>query len=145
MANDKLGIDGLLNYQTDGVSGSVGWVEAADIKDLTQKFSKNTIDNTTRANGGWRSKKGGLKEGDLTFNMPWLPAAAFFVLVKNAFLNGTHIGFQVFDGATNPSGLIADFHVVDFEVTQNLEGIQEVSVSLAITHINTAPAWQDPT
>ena len=145
MAADKLGVDGVLNVQSDGVSGSAGWVEADEVKDLAQKFTKNTIDNTTRANGGWRSKKGGLKEGDLTFNMPWLPANAIFVLLKNAWLNTTHLGFQVFDGSTNPSGLIADFNVIDFEVTQNLEGVQEVSVTLAITHVDTAPAWQDPT
>ncbi len=145
MAADKLGVDGVLNMQTDGVSGSDGWNELENIKDLAQKFTKNTIDNTTRANGGWRSKKGGLKEGDLTFNMPWLPADAKFQAFKNAWLNTTHLGFQVFDGSVNPSGLIADFNVIDFELTQNLEGVQEVSVSLAITHVDTAPSWQDPT
>lgn len=144
MANDKLGIDGVLNMQIDGVSGIDGWVEQVNIADLTQKLTRAQIDNTTRANGGWRSKKGGLKEGDLTFTMPWLPADPSFQAIRAAWFSGDHLGFQVFDGSVNPSGLIADFVVVDFEVGQDKEAVQTVSVSCAVTHIDTPPAWQDP-
>ena len=145
MAADKLGIDGQLNMQTDGVSGAAGWGEVVDVIDLEQSLDKNQIENTTRANNGWKSSKGGLKSGDLSFNVPWLSGNTHFQALVNAWLNGTHLGFQVFDGPVNPSGLIADFEVISVKLGQPRDGVQTADVSLSVTSIDTAPAWQDPT
>jgi len=141
---DKLGIDAVLNVKLDGVSGVSAWAELVNIKDLEQGLTKDIIDNTTRANNGWKSKIGTLKEGDLTFTMPWSPSDPLFIGIRNAWTSGAAVGFQIFDGETNAAGLIADFGIGDFKWTQNSGGIQEASVTAFITFVDTAPAWQDP-
>lgn len=141
----KLGLDAVLNIQTDGVSGSAGWVEMTNVKDLDLNMSKGEADNTTRANNGWRSTKGTLKEGTLTFGMEYDPSDANFQAIKNAYLANSHVGFQVHDGSVNPGGLEADFDIIGFELSQQLEETQMVNVEAKVTYIDTAPDWTDPT
>jgi hypothetical protein len=60
-------------------------------------------------------------------------------------VNNTHIGLQVHDGPTNPGGLVADFDIIGFELSQELEEVQSVEVEAKVTYVDTAPDWMDPT
>lgn len=139
-----LGMNGKTYYQTDGVSGSAGWVELSNIKDLTLNLEKGEADITTRANGGWRANAATLKDGTVEFQMLWDDADAGFTAIKNAYFNDTHIGLTVLDGPIGTSGsqgLRADFVVQNMSRDENLEEAMMVNVTLKPTYIDTAAAW----
>ncbi len=50
----------------------------------------------------------------------------------------------MYDGDTNPGGLVADFDITGFDIDQSLEEVQSVDVTAKVTYIDTAPAWTDP-
>jgi len=135
------GVDGQLYYQTDGVSGSNGWVEADNVKDVEVDLSAAEADNTVRANGGWRSTKATLKDMELTFQMRTDDADADFLAFRDAWLNGTHLGLRVYDGADN--GPEADFTIIQFTQSQAIEDIQMTDVRAKITYVDTAPVWNE--
>lgn len=135
------GVDGQLFYQTDGVSGSAGWVEVGNVKDVNASLTKAEADNTVRANGGWRSTKGTLKDMEVSFQMRTDDADADYLVFRDAWLTGTHLGLRVYDGDDN--GLEADFEIIDFEQAQEIEGIQMTDVRAKLTYVDTAPVWNE--
>jgi len=135
------GVDADMYYQTDGVAGAAGWVLVSNIKDVTMPLSKAEADNTVRGNGGWRSTKGTLKDMEVSFDMRTDDADVDFLAFRDAWLNNNHIGIRIYDGADN--GPEADFEVIDFEMGQEIEGVQMTSVRLKLTYIATAPVWNE--
>lgn len=140
----RYGIDGQLFYQTDGVSGIAGWVENGNIGDLAVNLSKEEVDDTVRANDGWKSTKGKLKDAEITFQMRADQDDPHYIAYRDAFLNDTHIGQRVYDGdAADGNGLEADFVITGFNHSQNKSEVQMVDVTMKVTYVDTAPVWNE--
>lgn len=137
----KLGLEGQTFYQTDGVSGIAGWVEADSVKNVTLSLSKSEADNTTRANGGWKSTRGTLKDASIELELPHDPTDAHFAVFRDSYLNNTHIGLRVYDGDDN--GLEADVEVTDMQKSEDIEDVQTFTFTAKITYVDTAPAWNE--
>lgn len=142
----RLGMNGKLWYQTDGVSGTAGWVLNDIVRDLTLSMTTEDADDTVRANSGWKSSTPTLKEGEVTFQIRYEPGNAHFTALKNAFMNSTHIGLSVNDSGVDQdsgNGLRADFGVANFSKNEELTGVQTFDVTLKVRHIDTAPVWYE--
>lgn len=135
------GVAANLYYKTDGVSGGAAWVEADNVRDVTFSLNAAEADNTVRANGGWRSTKATLKDMEVSFEMRTDDADVDYLAFRNAWLNGTHIGLRVYDGADN--GPEADFSIIDFNQSQELENVQMTEVRAKLTYVDTAPVWNE--
>jgi len=139
-----LGMDAKAYYQTDGVSGSAGWVELANVQDITLNLETGEADITTRANNGWRAYAATLKEGSFETTMKWDPDDPAFAAIQNAFFNNTHIGMTILDGPIGTSGsqgLRADMVITNFSRNEPLEEAVTVNVTFKPTYIDTATEW----
>ncbi len=138
-----LGLATKLFTQTDGVSGSAGWNEVSNVRDLTSDLSLATADVTTRAGGGYRQKVGTLAEGTVSFEMVYDTADARFTEIQAAFFARSTFGAKILDGGTESTGkgLVADFVVINFSIKQELENAMIADVEIAVARGST-PSWQ---
>lgn len=122
MPDIKLGLEATLHL--DGV-------EAKNVKDLAVNFSKAEADVTTRANQGWRSLVGTLKEAEITFMVLDADGDTLYADIFALFLSGDPVEATISDvGAT----VILDCEVMGFEVNQNLEEGIGANVTLKPTY-----------
>jgi predicted secreted protein len=125
-----------------GVAGSTATNLMDNVKDLALNLSTGEADVTTRGNDGWRATVGTLKDGSVEFSMVWDTEDAGFSALKDAFFGNTAIALLVLDG-TDGSGLDADFSVINFTRTENLEEAVTVDVSCKPTYSTRAPSWTE--
>lgn len=136
----KLGMEATLNYKTGGQDGGGSWIELTNTKDVTLSLEAGEADVTTRGNDGWRAVVATLKEASVEFEMVWDTADAGFDAIKDAYLAGDIIGFQILDGDSG-EGLQADFMITSFSRSEALEEAIMVSVTAKVTYSTTAPSW----
>ena len=136
----KLGMEATLNYKVGGQGGAGGWLELTNTKDVTLSLEAGEADVTTRGNDGWRAVVATLKEASVEFEMVWDTADAGFDAIKDAYLAGDIIGFQILDGDSG-EGLQADFMITSFSRSEALEEAIMVSVTAKVTYSTTAPSW----
>lgn len=139
----QLGMNAKLLYKAGGVSGGSDFIELSNVRDVTLGLEKGEADVTTRANLGWRARKGTLKDASLEFEMIWDRSDDGFQAMKDAFLEGSIVGFQILDGEDG-SGLEADFEIMSFSRSEPLEDAIKVSVTAKVARSDTPPAWIDP-
>lgn len=109
------------------------------VKDLSLSLETGESDATTRATKGWRASVATLKSATLEFGLQYDTEDDDYKAFSEAFLNNTPIALFVSDG--NGVGLDADFSVMTFNITQNLEEVMSVSVTLKPTASSRAPQW----
>jgi hypothetical protein len=137
----KLGMECKAYY---GVAGSQATTEMPNLKNVTLGLSKAEADVTTRGNAGWRAMVGTLKEGSVEFEMVWDPDEGGFAALKDAWFNNTAIALLIMDGdkaVAGSEGLDADFSVIEFQRTENLEEAVMASVTVKPTYSTRAPSW----
>ncbi len=141
----RIGMDGKL-YRNTGDYLTPVWVELPNVKDLTLTLEKSEADTTTRANAGWRSTVGTLKEGSIEFEMVWDTADPSFNAVKDGYFLDTPLELAVMDGdiaASGSEGLRASFAVISFSRSEPLEEAMSVSVTLKVAYSEHAPEWME--
>ena len=130
-------------YLEDGAK----WSEAACIMDVTLNLSKSDADLSCRAGGGWRTTRGTLKEGAISFDVLWDPDDAFSVFILDAFLSNSIITMLFLDeyNTSNTTvygqGLYANFDIIGFDKSEALEDGQKFSVSLKPAIDTLTPEW----
>lgn len=108
--------------------------EVSNIQDLTINLQKDTVEVNSRANGGWKTKVGTLKDGSVTFKMLWKPTDAAFTAMRDAFLDDTEIFFTALDDAktvTGAQGISGNFNVSNFTRNEPIGDVMTVDVELS--------------
>ena len=135
--SDKLGYECKLYFDATplavgetAVDGS--WSELEAAKDVSCNLDKAEADRTTRANLGWKSTRGALKDSSLEFELLWDPADADVVAIQAAFINNNLIALAAMDGdiavAAN-AGFVANFEIMTFNRNEPLEEAVTISVT----------------
>jgi predicted secreted protein len=134
--SDKVGSDCKLWVDVGGGS----FQEATLVKDVDLKLSRSEVDRTSRASGGWKSKKAGLGEWGLTTEMVYDPDDPVWEVLRAAFFNKTPISIKVLDGeSATGNGVLGTVSVVDFGRGEPLD--ETVTTKLTLSG-STAPTWQ---
>lgn len=131
-------------YRNTGTYASPVWDLIGNVRDLTLTLEKGEADSTSRANNGWRTTEGTLKDGSVEFQMVWDGADTDFTGIQQAFLNNTTIEFLILDGASDVAGsqgLRATMQVMSFTRNEALEDTVLVDVTLKPARATNAPAW----
>lgn len=118
-----LGFEAKAYYNT-GSYGSPTWNEIINIKDLSMSLEKGKADVTTRGNTGWRANRGTLKDATVTWAMVHDTADADYIVMRNAWLNGTALDMLFLDGpigTVGSKGFRMTCEIFKFEQTENLE------------------------
>ncbi len=145
-----LGLDTKLYYGVDGAAAAEAattpWVELTNIKDLSLSLETATDDVSVRGGNGWRQTVATLKDGTTEWEMIYDPADAGYIAFNDAFFDPAKrvIGVYVADGdivTVGTAGLMADFMVTTFGITQNLEEAVKVSVTVQPTFSAFQPDW----
>lgn len=147
MSGVVLGLD-CKAYRNTGTHASPTWNLVDDVKDVTLNLEKGEADVTTRANSGWRARKGTLKDGTVEFTLLHNPDRADsvtdFEAIRDAWINNTAVEWAFMDGAiatAGSQGLRATMEVVNFSRGEQLENASEYNVKLVPTLAAQAPDW----
>lgn len=132
-------------YRNTGTYGSPTWDEITNVKDLTLNVTKDAVDITTRASGGWREFADGLKDASISFSIVWDTSDTDFTAIRSAFTGNTSIEFLILDGSsatTGNQGLRATCMVSSFTRNETLGDALMVDVEIRpVKNSNAAPAW----
>ena len=142
MAN-VLGLNGHA-YENTNTWASPTWAEITNIRDLTINLEAADADVSSRAGGGFRQRVATLKDGSVSFQMVWDTTDARFTALQTAFFANTSVELAFMDGLINTNGsqgLHADFSVLNFSRSENLEEAMLADVTVAITQSNNTPEW----
>jgi hypothetical protein len=132
-----LGFDCVLSRNT-GTFASPTWNEVGNCQDVEVGLSKETAEATIRGAGGWKLKKGTLKDGEVQFTMIYDTADADFTAFLDAFLDNTTIDVLAADDSGN--GFRAVMDVLDAKQSQKLKEFVSVTFKLAPTYNNSGAA-----
>lgn len=133
-------------YQNTGTVGSPTWTERTAVTSVSVSNSLATADVTRRGNNGYRAKVGTLAEGDVTFDLIYDTADAFFSVVEEAFRERTTIDMWFGTASTTTNGAIgfrAAFAVTDFSEEQALEDAVRYSVTLSVSGTSPTPGYYE--
>lgn len=139
----KTGFEAKLKYKVGGQAGVGGWLDLANVKDLTLNQEAAEIDVTTRSSGGHRQTVPGIFEDGVEFDLLWIPTDAGCQALREAFWGREMIGLQVLD-EEDGYGLQADFAVFKFPRSEQLEEGLTISVGVKPTLSATPPSWIEP-
>jgi hypothetical protein len=131
----KLGLNGKL-YRNTGSYGSPVWNEVTSVRDLTLGDSMSEADVTRRASGGWRETAPTLREASVDFDMVNVAGDTNITTIRAAYAARTPVEFAIMDdGIAVPGarGIRATFIISKFELTQELENAQMISVTMKPT------------
>lgn len=149
-----LGLDTKLFYGIKGAAVAEGatppageeWIEWTNIKDLSLSLESATDDVSVRGGAGWRQVVATLRDGTTEWDSVYDPLDTGFIAFKNAYFNAVDrvIGVFVADGpeaTLGTNGLMADFMVTSFGITQNLEEATKVNITIQPTFSAFVPVW----
>ena len=120
---EKIGLEMYL-YRNSNTYASPTWVEVTNVKDLSFNLEKTRADMTTRANAGWRSQRGTLKDGGITFQSVYDTADADYTAFESAWFDNTAIEFALADGDISTTGtkyIRMTTEINNLSRTENLE------------------------
>jgi hypothetical protein len=142
VAKTIIGLEAKL-YRNIATWATPTWVEIENVKDLSLGIEKSEAEASNRVSE-WQTVRGALKSGTVEFNMIYDPSDADWTAIKDAFLNNTAIDCAVMDGditVADNEGLRAEFEVLKWSHTQNLEEVLMTEVSLKPRRTDNAPEW----
>lgn len=113
-----LGYEGTLN---------IGGI-AHHVRDVNVELSATEIDDTTRNSGGWQSRRAGLRQWGVTFDMIVSKGDSIFKNLLNAFKNHTFLSATVSDKEGN--SIAGQVSVTGFNRSEPLDGVVTVAVTL---------------
>lgn len=103
------------------------------VRDLNLNLEKGEIDITTRGNSGWTAYAAGLKDGEVTFQMPWDPADSAFADLVGFWENDTLFAAMFLDGdkgTIGKQGFAANFLCTNFSRSEPIDGAGQADVTL---------------
>ena len=131
---------------TSSDASSLTWVEVTNIQDLTDNFTSEDIDITTRATAasGWNAVAKGPKNGEISFTILLDPDDTFAQALLAAWLDSTPITVLDMTGDKDEAGtfgLAANFSV-GMTLSKPVKGVQTGDVTLAVYSY---PEWVEGT
>jgi predicted secreted protein len=143
MATVKLGMRARV-YRNTGTYTMPVWNEMEYVKDVKLNLSTTEVDVTTRNNNGWRAVVPTLKDVSVDLTLVLYDESDDYVVLRDAYLNGTSIDMMVLDGpVTQPGsqGPRAAFHVMSFSRNEGIGDAITIEVSLKPTLSSQPPIW----
>jgi len=137
MATFRVGLNGIL-YR--GAAGSQAGTEMVNVRDVTLTMDKDAADTTTRGCGGWKSRKGTLKDLKIEFNIVDKSDDTDIVAIRNASINNTLIALYAKDAADG-DGPDADFEVTGFKRGEPLNGETTYDITCEASSEERNPTW----
>jgi hypothetical protein len=130
----------------DNLFADLTWTEITNIQDLTDNFTAEEVDITTRATAqaGWSAVAQTIKNGEITFTMLMDLDDAFVQALMAAFLASSEIAVADLTGDKDVSGnfgLAANFSV-GMTFPKPVKGVQTADVTLKVS---SRPEWVDVT
>jgi len=99
------------------------------VRDLTLNLDATEIDDTSRASGGWRSRRAGLRSWGASFEMVVNNGDARLAAIADAYEAGNLIsGVIISDGLGN--SVTGNVAVTQFQESQPLDDSVRVQISL---------------
>ncbi len=120
----------------DNQAADLTWTEVTNIQDLTDNFTAEEVDITTRATAalGWNATATTLKNGEITFKVLMEDDDTFVQALMDAFLNTTPITILDMTGDRETDGtfgLAANFSVA-MTFNKPVKGVQDADVTLKV-------------
>lgn len=135
-----IGYEGRL-YYNNGTTGSPIWLEIDCVRDVSLSKDANEVDDTCRTTDGWRSRKQGLRQWGLDFEMVYDPANAAWAEIRKAYFCGDVIEILDLDGdlsVDGKQGIRGSVFVTNMTLERPLEDVMANSVTLVG---NGTPNW----
>jgi hypothetical protein len=126
----------------DNAAADLSWTEVTNIQDLTDNFTSEEVDTTTRATAalGWSSTVQTIKNGEITFTMLMENDDTFVQAMMDAFLTSGTITVLDMTGSKDADGtfgLAANFSV-GMTFPKPVKGVQTADVTLKVQSF---PEW----
>ncbi len=118
---------------TDSETALTSATEVSNIEDLTINMQKDVVEFNTRANGGWKTRVGTLKDATVSFTMVWKPSDAAFTKFRTAYLTDAEVPFWALDGdkvTEGSQGIAGNFNVSNFTRTEPVGDVVKAEVEL---------------
>ena len=131
-----LGKDCKIYYKTvllTGAPDANGWTLLDIVKDVRLGLDKDEADVTIRANDGWKSTVGTLKDASIEFDIRWDTDDNGYRALRAAFMDDIEVAFAVMDGLMAGSasqGLASNMNVFKFERGEPLAGEATASITI---------------
>jgi predicted secreted protein len=135
-------------YRNTGTFGTPVWVEMVNVGDITQSAEKEMAEVPTRAGGGWKAKIGGLKDGDLEFQIvPQFDDDGVlddddYLALLDSFNDGTPIDIAIMDGDITQVGMRgkrAAYEVASIPVELKIKEARTATIKLALRATSDQP------
>lgn len=101
---------------------------AQHVKDVNIDLSGSEVDDTTRAHEGWKSRRTGLKQWGVSFQMVKKEGDSVFNSLRTAFQNGTAINCSTTDEFGDT--ISGNVYVQQMSQSEPLDGVVVVDVIL---------------
>lgn len=111
------------------------------VADVSASMQKALADVTTRANAGWRSQRGTLKELSITLTHIYKGTNTQLDILRAAFIGNTQVDVSMITAAAASApyeGLVGRFEVTGFDLNQPLEEGQAFEITLTLAEFG---AW----
>lgn len=128
-------------YISDTPGATAGTLEVGIVRDIQLPKSASEIDATTRADGGWKGKRAGLKEWSITFDCKKDPSDTAWGKMRTAFFAGSALGVSALNGSKGAQGVVGingQVYVTEFADGEPLDDMVTTSVTMVG---NGAPTW----
>lgn len=131
-----LGKDCKLYFKTALLAAApdpTGWTLLEICKDVRLGLDKDEADVTIRANSGWKSTKGTLRDASIEFEIRDDTTDPGYRAIRAAFMEDHEVAFLVLDGLVDGSasqGLASNMEVFKFERGEPLAGEATFSIVL---------------
>lgn len=134
----KHAVQGRIEVQSDGVSGSAGYVRLTLMESAT--LSSNRENSVVPMRGtDIKTTISGQTEVDIAVEMTWSDSDPVVAVLEAAHWDKTHVGIKLLDDESG-TGLTSDMLVENWQQKQ-VDGAQMVSLTLKPTMVDTAPVW----
>lgn len=128
------GVEAYAGYENKayrGTAGTTGATEMKNVMDLDWDDSMGSYEKTTRADGGTKSFRPGLREHKLTFSMIRNYTNADYAAIRAAYVARTPLAIKVTD-PTGADGLDADWNIDVMKKGEPIDGVSTVDVTCSI-------------
>lgn len=131
-------------YRNTGTSGTPIWTPCDNVKDVTLNLEKGEADVSRRGSGGWKDRKGTLKDASVDLGLVWVAAGTDCAAFRSGFLSGDPIEMAFASGPIATIGteyFRCVFEVFKFTKEEPLEDGVTHSVNIKKTYSATVPTF----